>query len=70
MRSPTPERPAKVSALPPSSVPKRVISASPRVISAAVALSPRPRPESMPAAMAKTFLSAPPSSTPAMSSLV
>ena len=44
---------------------RRVISARPRVIRAARALCPKPRPSEMPQAMASTFFSAPPSSTPA-----
>ena len=44
------------------------ISARPRVIRAARALSPRPRPATMPQAMASTFLTAPPSSAPMTSS--
>ena len=40
------------------------------VISAARALAPKPSPSEMPAATASTFLTAPPSSTPMMSSLV
>ena len=67
MRSPIPESPMKVSGWPPRAMPRRVISASPRVTSAAMALSPRPMPAAMPAAMANTFLSAPPSSMPATS---
>ena len=39
---------------------RRVISASPRVTSAARAFSPRPRPSASPVAMAMTFFSAPP----------
>ena len=58
-----------VSGRPPSRSPRRVISASPRVISAARALSPKPSPSEMPAAIAITFLTAPPTSTPITSSL-
>src|SRR5581483_1727313 len=64
IRSPIPARPAKVSGSAPIATPSRVISARPRVRSAARGLWPRPRPSRMPAAMAITFLSAPPSSTP------
>jgi hypothetical protein len=39
-------------------------SAKPRVVSAAAALAPSPRPDTMPAAIASTFLAAPPISTP------
>ena len=56
--------------LAPPATPRRVISAMPRVINAALALSPKPRPSQMPDPMAMMFLSAPPNSTPAMSSLV
>src|SRR6266545_668663 len=51
----------------PSATPRRVISARPRVISAARVLKPRPRPSRMPAASAITFLRAPASSTPTTS---
>src|SRR5438445_12785633 len=64
MRSPMPARPANVSGSAPSATPSRVISASPRVISAARGLWPMPSPSTMPAARAITFFSAPPSSTP------
>ncbi len=68
MRSPTPDSPMKVSGWPPRAMPRRVISASPLVTRAAMALSPSPIPAAIPAAMAKTFLRAPPSSIPATSS--
>ena len=68
-RSPRPARPISVSRLPPSAADSRPVSARPRVISAARALWPKPRPSHAPAAMASTFLTAPPISTPAMSSL-
>src|SRR5215203_5718319 len=61
-RSPIPARPAKVAGFAPSATPSRVISASPRVMSAACELKPSPTPSTMPAATAITFLSAPPSS--------
>ena len=64
-----PASPAKVSGSAPMATPSRVISASPRVISAARGLLPSPSPSRIPAAMAITFLSAPPSSTPTTSSL-
>jgi hypothetical protein len=59
-----PASPAKVRARAPNATPRRVISARPRVSSAARALAPRSSPSLMPAAIAITFLSAPPSSTP------
>jgi hypothetical protein len=49
-------------------VPSRVTSARPRVISAARAFRPNPSPSQMPVAMAITFLTAPPISTPITSS--
>ena len=49
--------------------PKRVISAKPRAISAARAFWPRPLPSTTPQAIASTFLTAPPISAPATSSL-
>ena len=58
-----------VSARPPRARASRVISARPRVISAARAFSPSARPSVMPQAMASTFLTAPPISAPATSSL-
>ena len=48
----------------PRATPRRVISARPRVTSAARALRPRPMPSAMPVAIASTFLTAPPTSTP------
>ena len=54
----------------PSATPSRVISARPRVISAAREFSPDSRPSAMPTAIAITFLSAPPSSTPTTSAVV
>ncbi len=70
MRSPSPLRPKNVSRRAPMAMPRRVISASPRVSSAALALSPKPRPSQRPAAMAMTFLTAAPISTPTVSALV
>src|SRR5436309_7336795 len=67
MRSPSPASPAKVAGSAPSATPNRVISASPRVISAARVLWPIPSPSRIPAASATTFLSAPASSTPSTS---
>ena len=68
-RSPRPDRPIRVSRRAPRASAKRVISASPRVISEARAFSPRPCSMVTPAAMAITFFSAPASSTPSRSSL-
>jgi hypothetical protein len=67
-RSPKPLKPMKVSALRPG--PARAGHfGQPRVIKAARAFKPRPRPSHKPVAMASTFLTAPPTSTPTMSSL-
>ena len=52
-----------------SARPKRVISAKPRAISAARAFWPSPLPSTTPQAIASTFLTAPPISAPATSSL-
>ena len=68
-RSPRPLRPASVSRRPPAAQASRVISARPRVISAASALCPSPSPSTTPAAIAMMFFSAPPISTPTTSSL-
>ena len=68
-RSPIPERPKKVVICAPKCTPKRVISTSPRVMRAARLLSPRPMPSSTPQASAMIFFSAPPYSTPLISSL-
>ncbi len=54
----------KVSARAPSATPRRVISARPRVTSAARAFRPSAMPSAMPVAMASTFFTAPPTSTP------
>ncbi len=70
IRSPIPARPANVSADAPILTPRRAISTMPRVMSAAFALSPKPRPSQAPAAMAITFLIAPAISTPTRSRLV
>ena len=70
MRSPIPANPANVAGSPPIATPSRVSSANPRVMTAARVLSPTPRPWAMPAAMATTFFSAPPSSQPITSWLV
>jgi hypothetical protein len=68
-RSPMPDKPMKVSARPPSALPKRAISCNPRVSRAARAFMPSPRPSQTPVAMAMTFLTAPPTSAPITSSL-
>ena len=61
--------PANVNGFAPVASPSRIISASPRVISPALPLSPHPRSSTAPAAIATMFLSAPHNSTPTMSSL-
>ena len=66
-RSPTPAKPPNVSICPPRATPRRPSSASPRVISTAGVLSPRPSPSEIPAAMASTFLVAPATSQPTTS---
>src|SRR3546814_4362666 len=58
-RSPRPDRPASVSGRAPRATPNRDISAKPRLISAARAFWPRPRPSTTPQAIASTFLTAP-----------
>ena len=63
-RSPTPARPPKVSAVPPSATPRRPISASPLVMIVARVLSPNPSPSETPAAIASTFFVAPATSHP------
>ncbi len=65
-----PVKPPKVMGWPPRATPRRVSSATPRVMRAARVLSPKPRPSDTPAAMATTFFSAPPSSQPTTSGLV
>ena len=62
--SPTPERPKTVDGSPPIITTTRRISEHPRVTSAAIAFVPRPSPSQRPAAIAMTFLIAPPTSTP------
>ena len=69
-RSPKPDNPTNVDSLAPSDFPSLVISANPRVISAACVFIPYPRPEAIPAAIARIFLTDPPTSTPIISSLV
>ena len=59
----------QVSLLPPTAFTRRIISAKPRVIKAARAFIPNPKPSPIPAAIANTFFTAPPSSTPIKSSL-
>ena len=54
----------KVFASAPSATPSRVISARPRVTRAARAFRPSCMPSAMPVAIASTFLTAPPTSTP------
>ena len=68
IRSPTPDSPAKVSLRPPRATPKRAISVRPRVIRAALVLSPKPMPSQIPAQRAMTFFNAAPNSTPTTSS--
>ena len=69
IKSPTPDRPLKVSGRAPQATPSRAISVRPRVIKAALVLSPKPKPSAIPTAKAMTFFKAPPSSTPMTSSL-
>src|SRR5437899_2181639 len=69
MRSPTPAMPRNVSGFAPRVTPSRVISASPRVMSAARAFGPNSRPSQAPVATAITFLKAPPICTPTGSAL-
>ena len=68
MMSPIPASPANVRASPPMAMPRRLSSATPRAIVMARVLSPAPRPSAIPAAIATTFLSAPATSMPTMSS--
>ena len=68
IRSPMPGEPGERLRPRAAASPSRAISASPRVISAAFALSPRPRPSTPPAASAITFFAAAQSSTPTRSS--
>jgi hypothetical protein len=55
-RSPSPARPISVSGSAPSAIASRAVSASPRVISDAVVLSPKPSPAAMPTHRPTTFL--------------
>ena len=68
--SPRPANPANVSGSAPAAIPKRVISAKPRVMTVAFAFCPASIPSAIPAARATMFLRAPASSTPWMSVLV
>ena len=70
IRSPTPASPAKVSCFPPRATPSRAISASPRVMSSALVLSPQPMPSQQPAQRAMMFFRAAHSSVPTLSVLV
>ena len=70
IKSPIPESPANVSAFPPIAIPNLDISVIPLVISAALVLSPKPRPSDIPAANAIIFFNAAPISTPITSLLV
>ena len=70
IRSPIPESPAYVWYFPPMATPSLAISAIPRVMRAAFALSPYPRPSAIPAARATTFFNAAPVSIPSTSGLV
>ena len=56
IKSPMPERPEKVSGLAPRAIPRREISAIPRVMMAALVLSPNFAPSIIPAPIAITFL--------------
>mmetsp|Transcript_44516 Transcript_44516/g.110804 ORF Transcript_44516/g.110804 Transcript_44516/m.110804 type:complete len:200 (+) Transcript_44516:77-676(+) len=69
-RSPAPDKPEKVDALAPIFLPNRRISIAPDVTMPLIALVPRSSPSHIPAAMARTFLTAPPISTPITSLLV
>src|SRR5699024_5611985 len=70
IKSPIPDNPIKDNCFAPKLTPNLVISANPRVISAALALSPKFKPSEIPAPNAIIFFNAPPSSTPITSSLV
>ena len=69
-KSPKPDKPDKVSALPPSAVASRAVSANPRVTIAARVFSPKPCPDAIPHAIAIIFLTAPPTWVPIISLLV
>ena len=66
-KSPIPASPDKVIGFAPFFTARRTSSARPRVMIAARVLEPNPIPSAIPAAIAQTFLSDPPSSTPATS---
>ena len=66
-RSPIPARPANVRGSAPIASPSLAISASPRVMSVALVLSPRPSAIAIPTAIAMMFFTAPPSSHPVTS---
>lgn len=68
VRSPAPERPVTVSLLPPRASARNFISSMPRAINAARVFSAKPAPVIIPQAIAITFLTAPPISTPTRSS--
>ena len=70
IKSPRPAIPIKVSGFAPRAQPNRVSSARPRVIKAVRALAPKPTPSEIPAPIAITFLTAPPSCMPIKSSLL
>ena len=62
-----PDRPAKVAGSAPSAVPRRVISARPRVMRVERVLMPSPMPSAAPIATAMTFFVAPAISVPTTS---
>ena len=70
IRSPIPDKPENVAKSAPIARPSRVISAIPLVISAALVLSPYPKPSAIPAASAITFFNAPPIHIPRTSGLM
>ena len=67
LKSPKPESPESVISCAPSDTANLRISTKPRVMSAALALSPYPAPMATPQAIATTFFKAPPSSAPTTS---
>ncbi|MCY1239061.1 hypothetical protein D9M72_518340 [compost metagenome] len=69
-RSPSPARPAMVCASPPRASASLDVSASPRVITDALVLSPILLPSQIPTASAMTFFTMPPISTPTTSVVV
>mmetsp|Transcript_21343 Transcript_21343/g.51392 ORF Transcript_21343/g.51392 Transcript_21343/m.51392 type:complete len:205 (+) Transcript_21343:201-815(+) len=68
--SPTPLSPISVTGEAPMAFARACISRQPRVTSPAIAFVPIPNPSHIPAAIAITFLTAPPISTPATSFVV